>query len=57
MFFLTFLTFINAQTKESDYFIFYKGGEKYLKLINPIKTGINNNRRLKISMGSTFNKV
>ncbi|GAA3730886.1 MULTISPECIES: hypothetical protein [Flavobacterium] len=30
---LAFLTisFINAQTKESDYFTIYKGGEKYLK--------------------------
>ena len=26
-------TFVNAQTKESDYFRFYKGGEKYLKLV------------------------
>ncbi len=33
IFFLTVSTFINAQTKESDYFRFYRGGEKYLKLI------------------------
>lgn len=26
-------TFANAQTKESDYFRFYKDGEKYLKLV------------------------
>lgn len=33
IFFLIISTFINAQTKESDYFRFYKDGEKYLKLI------------------------
>jgi len=27
-------TFLNAQTQDSDYFTFYKGGEKYLK---PVK--------------------
>lgn len=26
-------TFVNAQGRESDYFTFYKGGEKYLKLV------------------------
>lgn len=32
--FLIVTSFVNAQTKESDYFQFYKGGEKYLK---PVK--------------------
>ena len=33
-FFILVTSLLNAQTKESDYFTFYKGGEKHLK---PIK--------------------
>lgn len=32
--FLVVTTFANAQTRESDFYSFYKGGDKYLK---PVK--------------------
>lgn len=48
--------FINAQTKESDYFRFFKDGEKYLKLIKYVyfDSTISHNQKTRIEQKIYF---